>query len=139
MALIPVTLQPEVFGDDVRRRGYVRELGVLMARVDEGMRRYEGYVGGGDASRLWGDVKGAWGEWMKQGSGWLSLVEGGNREEAFRLWVSGGEALLVRVGDGLESLRQVGGREVEVLAGRGLRQALWLRGVALGGTVLGVF
>jgi len=28
---------------------------------------------------------------MKQGSGWLSLVEGGNREEAFRLWVSGGE------------------------------------------------
>jgi len=56
-----LTLQPEVFGDDVRRRGYVRELGVLMARVDEGMRRYEGYVGGGDASRLWGDVKGAWG------------------------------------------------------------------------------
>jgi len=29
-----LTLQPEVFGDDVRRRGYVRELGVLMARVD---------------------------------------------------------------------------------------------------------
>lgn len=131
-------LQPEVFGDESRRQGYVKEMEGLVGRLEEGMRRYEGFVSGSEAVRIWGDVKGSWGEWVKGFSGWLSLVGGGNREEAFRVWVTSGEGLLVRVGEGLELLRRVGSRQVEGLAVRGLSQAAWLKGVALGGTVLGV-
>ncbi|MCX7982737.1 MAG: hypothetical protein N2572_07505, partial [Syntrophales bacterium] len=45
---------PEVFSDEVRRRGYVRELEVLDGLLGEGMRRFEGYVVGEGVRRAWG-------------------------------------------------------------------------------------
>jgi len=137
MTLVSELLLPEVFSDGVKRGEYVKEFKEVVVRLGEGVRRYEGYVGG-EEKRLWGEVR-ALGEELERGStAWVTVVEGGNREEALRLWRDTLGLTVGRFGEVLGVLGKENDKKWELYAVSGLGQARWFRVAALVGTVFGV-
>jgi len=135
--LVSELLLPEVFSDGVKRGEYVKEFKEVVVRLGEGVRRYEGYVGG-EEKRLWGEVRALGEELERGGTAWVTVVEGGNREEALRLWRDTLGVTVGRFGEVLGVLGKENDKKWDLYAVSGLGQARWFRVAALVGTVFGV-